>query len=296
MNHPRLDEGRGRRNDLPPAGRVSQCGNTMRIFRVFGLGVGLALTTLTAHAQSVQQSMFFSILANYQSVGTNVISAGVTNYHLVLHHILINKNNVVKAIALDFAGTNWGRWENASLLRRINLETGAEAMYLSKGGTNEANVSSFFGNSNFLDGFMANVPPVLTSISNAVTNFVMPNPIYSGWTTNGNVNGTNYLSRAGLFYLSLNTSNMVLNLVGSSLFGDNNGVIQDFQTVGTNVEGPLRISSEEITVVGASYVNVQTNYFIVDGSLNLTNGAFVSGPAVGTVAILPAVRSLVSEP
>lgn len=253
--------------------------------------------SLNVNAQSVQQNLGFSIMASLQREGTNVVSPGHTNYNYQLYPIFINKNNIVKAIALDVAGTNWGHWGGAAILRRINLATGEEAMFLSQGGTDETNVSQYFTNSlsaTMTDSLTSGLPPELTN--GLGTNFM--NPLYAG--TVNNVDGidtaSHYTGASGLCFFTLKTTNMVLNLVGVSLNGFGNGAVSEVATVGTNFPGPVPITHEMFSVVGSVYVNIMTNTFVSSGALDTTNAVFVAGPAVGTVGFQPPFRSGLQAP
>ncbi len=108
-----------------------------------------------ARAQSAYQYITFSVLAQYETA-TNNVPSEPTLTNLTHDLVMFTTTNIVKAIAVDAFGTpGWTNWSKAKLLRRINLVTGAESIYLNKGTTNEVDVSSYFSGtsvSNFTTG------------------------------------------------------------------------------------------------------------------------------------------------
>ncbi len=107
-----------------------------------------------ACAQSAYQYITFSVLAQYETA-TNNVPSEPTLTNLTHDLVMFTTTNIVKAIAVDAFGTpGWTNWSSCQL-RRINLVTGAESIYLNKGTTNEVDVSSYFSGtsvSNFTTG------------------------------------------------------------------------------------------------------------------------------------------------
>jgi hypothetical protein len=207
---------------------------------------------------------------------TNNVPADPTVTNEYLHLLLITSANVVKAIAVDQFGTpGWTNWSAAGLLRRVNLVTGEERVYLNIGGTNETDVSSYFSGSyagNFTSG-ISNAFPAAASNFNANN----PNPLqplFSGVPTN-------HLASAGLFFISLNTTNLKMNLIGANFSYLGNGAITKYagSQKGTNYSG--EVENEVISVVGTFSWTRSTNIFDVVPGTN----TFYSGPARGTVTV-----------
>ena len=124
-------------------------------FLLGGLVLIFGLMAIDARAQSTYQNIGFSVMAQYET-DTNNVPGDPTLTNEYLHLILITSANVVKAIAVDqFGKPNWTNWSAATIVRRVNLTTGDERIYLNNGGTNEVDVSSYFSGSyvsNFTSG------------------------------------------------------------------------------------------------------------------------------------------------
>jgi hypothetical protein len=254
-------------------------------FLLGGLVLILGLTATTAHSQSAYQYISFSVLAQY-NLATNDVPSEPDETVIKRNLVMVTSTNIVKAIAVDaFGVTNWTNWSSARLLRRINLVTGAERIYLNKGATNEVDVSSYFGatyTSNFTSGVSAAFPA-------ATNNFAPNNPnpyetLYAG--TN-----TTYFTAAGLFFISLNTTNLKMNLVGANFSYLGNGALSNYSGTlsGTNYSG-VAVEGETISVIGSFSWTPRTNIFDVDKA---TTNTFYSGPARGTVTVgVPAFSKL----
>ena len=181
-----------------------------------------------------------------------------------IHEFLFATGNIVRAIAIDLNGTNFGaatNWAGSVLLREVNLTNGNEGVFLLKNGM-QTNVSSFFGGSfsNNFTGGLSNAFPVLgtgftnfsfatngftdvfyydstneltnlslsvvangvtTTFTNSDTNiftngFNLATPLVEGRVqTIGTNSTTNFSRTAGLYYLSLNTTNIKFSVVGA---------------------------------------------------------------------------------
>jgi hypothetical protein len=255
-------------------------------FLLAGLAAILSLMPIHARAQSARQNVAFSVLAQYQ-FETNDVPDDPTVMHDYFHLILINSSNVVKAIAVDQFGTpDWTNWANAALVHRINLVTGEEGMFLSRGPlTNEFDVSSYFSGS-YVSNFMSGTSSAFPAATN---NFESYNPdpyqpLFYG-------SPTNHKALAGMYFISLNTTNLKMNLLGVNFgsFALGNGVITQFSgnEDGTNYSGEAQ--NGVIFVVGSLSWTRSTNLFDIAPGTN----TFYSGPARGTVTLrVPAFSKL----
>jgi hypothetical protein len=252
----------------------------------FGLLVfALGLMGMDARAQSTYQNIAFSVQGQFET--TNSILDEPDSLDESLHLILFTSTNVVSAIAIDVFGTSkWTNWSSAGLLRRVNLVTGEERIYLSKGGTNVIDVSSYFSGS-YVSNFMSGVPAAFPSATN---NFSPLNPdpyqpLFSG--TN-----ENHFNSAGLYFISLNTTNLKMNLVGANFSYLGNGGVHHYTGVqkGTNYSG--QVQNEVISVVGTFSWNRSTN--LLDVATGPTE--FYSGPAHGSVVLRDPVYSTLALP
>jgi hypothetical protein len=243
-------------------------------FLIGGFVLLFSLMAVGARAQSAFQSIGFSVLGEYETV-TNGATADPPFTNLNFHLILITSINVAKAIAVDkFGHPGWTNWAGALLLRRVNLVTGEERIYLDN--TNEqVDVSDYFTNT-YLSNFSADVGAAFpAATNNFTTNNPNPlEPIYSGGSNN-------HRAVAGLHFISLNTTNLKMNLVGASFggLGLGIGVLNKFsgEVHGTNYDG--EVPNDVMQVVGTFTWTPDTNIFDIRASTN----AFYSGPAHGTV-------------
>jgi hypothetical protein len=294
-----------------------------RIRFLFGcLAVLFGFMATDARAQSSRQIMTFSVLTDYQDE-TNDAPAdpGLTN--VFIQPLLITSGNIVKAILLDVKGRKWTNWTGATLQRQINLITGEEGVYITLGGTNELNVSSFFSDtyvSNFTEGVLDAFPfatnnftySYTNDIVNAYTNItdgstnvtlitntvVTTNDLQSPYPPlfNGQTSSTfvHHRSSAGLHFISVNTRNLKLNLLGASLQAPGDGAITTFtgRYKGTNYS--MGVQKESIYIVGTFSWNKSTNFF--SAVTNVTN-VFFSGPARGSVIIgVPTYSAITPAP
>ncbi len=258
-----------------------------RLRFVLGLLVfALGLTGINARAQSAYQNIAFSVQGQFETATNSVPSEPNTTFEN-LHLILFTSGDVVRSIAIDLFGTeSWTNWSNAGLLRRVNLVTGEERIYLSRGGTNVVDASSYFSGS-YVSNFMSQVPVAFPSATN---NFGPLNPdpyqpLFTG--TNGN-----HFNSAGLYFISLNTTNLKMNLVGANFSFLGNGLLHNFKGVqsGTNYSG--EVQNEVISVVGTFSWNRSTNLLGVGSGPS----DFFSGPARGNVTVRDPAYSVLALP
>jgi hypothetical protein len=236
--------------------------------------------------QTVNQSIKFSLFGNYQTntVSTNVTDEGVvTNTRSITPLILITAANVVKALAVDQFGKSWTNWSGASLVREINLATTNEAIYVRKG-TNQFNVSANFGVtfSNDFTGTLAADFPQLSNFNSQTnagspTNFIPPIQINRG--TNHLQSGTNLLEYTlgyGLHSLSLHTTNLQFNVVGTS-----SGTYTNVYGKYLGVRYSQRLQTELVSVVGIFSLNTTTNIY----NTGTNPPVFLGGPLHGSFSI-----------
>jgi hypothetical protein len=287
-------------------------------FRFAVAALAFVLSACAVHAQTALERLSFSLQGQYQTntFYTNSDDPPLTNEYSNLHTILIGTGDVVKALAVDLEGTNWSKFSGGNLFYEINLANGQEGMLL-RNGTNEADVSSFFGGcySNNFTALLTNEFPslntdtnpamvftnVITNVStnggvtnlftNVFTNstavdfsnnFGVETPLDRGWRRQqsdlSTVN-TNFTLTAGLYFFSLNTTNLKFNLLGAG-----NGVSTNF---GGRIDGTpyerTNVGYEYVGTAGAFYLNVKTNLY----ELGTNPPAFVSGPMHGTVIVHP---------
>ena len=244
-------------------------------FLLGGLVLIFGWMAIDARAQSTYQNIAFSVMAQYETE-TNDVPGDPTLTNEYLHLILITSANVVKAIAVDQFGTpDWTNWIAAGLLRRVNLVTGEERIYLNRGGTNNIDVSSYFGGSyvsNFMSGAADAFPAATDNFS---TNNPNPfPPLFSGTTTN-------HQASAGLYFISLTTTNLKMNLLGANFSYLGNGALTKFSGDQKGTNYSAKVENEVISVVGSLSWTRSTNIFdIVPGT-----NTFYSGPARGTVTV-----------
>jgi hypothetical protein len=240
----------------------------------------LGLMAINAHAQSTYQYIGFSVQAEFEVV-TNDVPSDPTFIDDNLRLILVTSSNVVKSIAADQFGTPaWTNWANAGIVRRVNLVTGEERIYLSRtdaaGGTTNVDVSSYFSGS-YLNNFTSGTSNAFPAATNNFTEN-NPNPyppLFRGQPTN-------HFSSAGLYFISLNTTNLKMNLLGANFAFLGNGLITKYSGVehGTNYSGAVQ--NEIISVVGSLSWTRSTNIFDL---YTQTTNTFYSGPARGTVTV-----------
>jgi hypothetical protein len=248
-----------------------------------------SLAAIETHAQSVRQVMSFSVLTQYEFDTNDVVNdPGLTNQYV--RQLLFTSGSVVKAIMLDLKGRSWTNWIGASLQRRVNLLNGHEGVYITMGGTNEIDVSSFFGDSyvsNFTADVMANFPNAANNFNYNGTNFPSPYPpLFTGALTSAK---TNFTGSSGFHYITLNTTNLKLNLLGVNFRVPGDGGLTTFSGTGYSQS----IESEVMIVLGAFAWNQTTNFY--SPVTDITN-TFYSGPAHGTVTVEVPVRLSQSTP
>jgi hypothetical protein len=256
-----------------------------KTMKLIGLIVSLAIcltaATHRAHGQIAQQNLSFSVVGQFQTnyYSTNTTTQ-TTNETAAIGGVMIVTSYVVKAIAIDLAGTGWTNWNGSKLLREINMNTGAEGIFLRKGNV-QTNVSSFFGNS-YSNEFRADVLNELGGFTNLVyyangieTNTT--NSVYLGTftTVSNNPTVTNRIQSAGLFSVSLNTTNMKFNMLA---FGNTTGEILTGRLDGTYYA--RWVDTLSAAGVGNYSINLNTNLFFGRNLYETTN--FVGGPAHGS--------------
>jgi hypothetical protein len=256
-------------------------------FLLGGLVLIFGLMAIDARAQSTYQGIAFSVLTQYETM-TNDVPTDPTLTHEYLHLLLITSANIVKAIALDYFGTpEWTNWADASILRRVNLVTGDEGIYLSRGGITNIEVSKYFQGT-YVSNFMSGASNAFPGATNGFSNY-NPNPyqpLFAGQPTN-------HTTSAGLYFITLNTTNLKMNLVGVNFSYLGNGVITNFvgRIKGTNYSE--RVEDEVISVIGTFSWTRSTNLLDISPGTN----TFYSGPARGTVVVrMPTFSPLALPP
>jgi hypothetical protein len=248
-----------------------------------------SLAAIETHAQSVRQAITFSVLTQYEFDTNDVVGEpGLTNQYV--RQLLFTSGNVIKAIMLDLKGRSWTNWAGAALQRRVNLLNGHEGVYITRGGTNEIDVSSFFGDSyvsNFTADVMASFPNAADNFTYNGTNLQSPySPLFTGTLTAAK---TNLTGASGFHYITLNTTNLKMNLLGVNFRVPGDGVLTNFSGPGYSQS----IESDVLVVLGGFSWNQTTNFY--SPVTNVTN-VFYSGPAHGTVTIGAPVRLPQSTP
>jgi hypothetical protein len=245
----------------------------------FAAALALALTAGSLQAQTSIQRLTFSLLGEYE---TNVLftntanpAGTVTNENAFIRDILIGTGNVIKALAVDLEGTNFATWTGGTLVREVNLTNGHEGIFLRKGG-NQTNVSSFFGGS-FSNNFMGEVT---NGFSGAASNFIPQLLLNHGELRMSNPTNTttNFLSTGGLYFVSLNTTNLKLNFVA---VGD--GTVT---TVAGRINGTLyerAVESQFLGTAGTFYLNTTTNVY----SAGSNAPVYLTGVLRGTFSTTP---------
>jgi hypothetical protein len=267
-------------------------------FSFFVAGAALLLAAGGLHAQTSIQRLTFSLLAEYQTnifyTNTTESTVPLTNENSYIHHILIATGNVVKALAVDLDGTNWTNWAGSVLVREVNLTNGTEGIFLRKNGL-QTNVSSFFGGSfsnNFSNNFTAGLSNAFPGATNfpGLTNTFMPQLQlgHGGVRMTGPTNTTtNILTTAGLYFISLNTTNLKFNLVAvgdgavTNVFGYIDGALYERD-----------INFQYLGAAGSFYLNTTTNVF--DAGTNPP--VYLTGPLHGNVSTTPPFFAIIPGP
>lgn len=240
------------------------------------------------HAQTAVQRITVSLIGQYQTNAffTNLPSApnSWTSEHSLLRTVLITTANVIKSLAVDIDNTSFTNWTGSVLVREVNLTNGHSGIFLRKG-VNQTNVSSFFGNS-FSNDFMAGLSNAFPGYTNNIsgqtnglltgTNVPIPQTqIFRGYLNTDPVGSTNivtnYTTTSGLYFISLNTTNIKFNVVGVG-----SGAITRISG-GTSPGFP--IASPLIGAAGSYYLNLETNLY----DMGTNPPGFVTGPIHGTI-------------
>jgi hypothetical protein len=265
-------------------------------FSFFAVGAALLLATGSLHAQTSIQQITFALLAEYQTntfyTNTANPTGALTNEHSVIQYIAITTPQVVRAMLYDLYGTNWIDSLGAVLVREVNLTTGNEGVFLRRNGTNLANVSSFFGGSysnNFTAG-LTNAFPAATNFAGLTNTFMPQLEIDRGWrrmTADSTNITTNFVATGGLYFVSLNTTNIKFNLVAVG-----NGGVTNI-AAGTSFE--RAINWQLLGSAGSFYLNTTTNF------LDNTNDGdippvYLTGPIRGTFSTTPPIYSPIAGP
>jgi hypothetical protein len=271
-------------------------------FSFLAVAAALALTGGGLQAQTSIQRVNFALFTEYQTNSFNIDSADsetpLTNEYSRLRTVLVTTGNVVKALAVDLEGTNFSTWTGSDLVREVNLTNGNEGIFLRKNGT-QTNVSSFFGDSfsnNFTAG-LSNAFPGFTNNISGLTNYIngsTNNPYPQVELVHGLLrmtsptnSTTNYITTAGLYFVSLNTTNLKFNLVAVG-----NGIITN---VAGGIDGTLYerpINSEFLGSAGSFYLNIMTNLFDAEGN----QPVYFTGPMRGTFNVGPPWFSTIAGP
>jgi len=235
--------------------------------------IGTALSAAPARAQVSRQALTFAIYGQYQTNEFHTNSS-LTNEHKTLKPIEIATRDMVKALALDYAGTNWTSLTSAALVRETDFTNGVaggERIFLHRGSPpTNLDVSTNFRLSftnNFTHDVAVNFPGAarLRASSSA-----------AGGTFPGASANTNSLVSDGLFSVSFYTTNMQFNLVG---YGTTTETIFHAARDGADYSGPVQ--RLQMAGVGTFGLNVSTNFFegeiVSDPDTN-----FASGPARGS--------------
>jgi hypothetical protein len=224
------------------------------LFLVLALGCGLCAQQ--ARAQTSEQVMTFSIICQYATNNitvTNPTTQVVTHY-LVEDTVLLNTENLVKAMAIDMLKTNWAQWQGADICYEVNLANGNEGIYL-RLGPKQTNVSSFFGNS-FTNTFAQNASNVFTG-----TNYATSLPLGGDNNEQSGQTITSSKFMGNLAYLTFNSSNLAFNI-----FGYSQGPI----VYGSGVlDGQLYeryLHEAQIAGAGTFTLNVSTNVYLIPTS------------------------------
>jgi hypothetical protein len=243
------------------------------LFLLLAFGFGLCPQRL--HGQVVEQNMTFSIICQYVTnfvTVTNPATGVVTSFEQ-LNTVLVNTANIAKAITVQAFGTNWVQWSPANIFYEVNLNTGAQGIFLNRAGK-QTNVSSFFGNS-FTNVFSQNVNEVFVG-----TNYAASLPLGGDPNDQTAMMLTNINHFANLAYLSFATPNTSFNLFGYS----QGGIVH----AGAYVGGTLYqryLDEGEIVGAGTFSLNVTTNIYRVPTDNGTPTN--YTGVAHGTVYLGP---------
>jgi hypothetical protein len=282
---------------------------------VVALWIGMMAGADRAHGQLSRQNLSVSIYEQYatNTFSTNHNTGEVTERQLI-NTALISPATIVKDIAVDLFGADYTNWTGASLVRVADFTNGHEGVFLYKASPPAyVNVSAAFSMSyisNFTSQAAGNfnpipnlngIPPlsgdynelvsapasnwgVLTNFGFSVSNLVQAGDYFVETSQKTNtviVTNVNTLASAGLGYLSLNTTNLQLSLLGSVVTGT------------TNLIGRIGAATNRFTnLVQFLSFNVGVGTYRANLGTNLLAPGpddFVSGPAHGTFSTgLPA--------
>jgi hypothetical protein len=239
------------------------------------LALGLSLCSQRAQGQTSAQSMTFSIICQYvTNTYTTNLSTHTTNQDQRVQTVLLNSGNLVKAMAIDMFGTNWPKWQFASIVYEQNLESSNQGIYL-RYQNKQTNVSSFFTNglstNGFANMFSQDVPGLFNGTNYAMdgTNSILP--------LTGRVPTQSPTVSDDLAYLTFNSANTSFTLFGYSQGSLLNTVFDKKGDVG-------KVVKAQIIGAGTFSLNVTTNF------LHVTNATAApainySGLAHGTVNV-----------
>jgi len=282
---------------------------------IFAAVTILALAAGGLNAQTSIQSITLSLVGEYatNSYYINGTNAGTNNVQwssefTQIRPIIISTAGVKRTMAIDLLGTDYTIWNGSELVREVNLTNGNEGIFLRKG-SKQTNVTTFFDGSSG-SNFMAGLPGAFPALSNNISGLTENVAIYSnnyslmtnisipqtqltrGWLhrpdiSDTNVITTNYLSTAGVYFVSLDTTNIKFNVVGS---GNGSATM-----VSGSVDGVLyqrSVDSEYMLCVGTFYLNLSTNFY----GPGTVPPVFVTGPIRGTFAVGPPTFSEIPGP
>jgi hypothetical protein len=299
------------------------------LFLVLALGFGLCAQR--AQSQTVGQPMTFSIICQYV---TNIYTTNASTKEIyqnqLLTTVLLSSANLIKAMIVDTFwrnnATTWQSnftyWSASTLSYEENMITGNQGIYLVHG-TNQLNVTSFFGTNIFSTNSVANMfaqdatnvfsgtiyPAISTNgyanlLSGAgSTNFddaIIPDstlPLSGGYGffyTNSPATSNNYAAYDNLAYLTFNSSNISFNLFGYSQGAlviaayDNNllGKVDQGQIVGAGTFNlNLTTNFLRLTSNFVYYVNLSADVTTNHTVTNAIPATNYSGLAHGTVFV-----------
>ncbi len=173
-----------------------------------------ALCVQRSSAQVAAQRIGLDLTIHYQTdlFVTNV-AAMATNEASLIRPAYVDANDVIRAIRLDW-GPNVTNWYGSTLLREVNLATGAEGIFLRLNGK-QTNVSSYFTNifgPSYSNDFKSQVLDWFPAMTN---DFTVPLPLERGVVRFRPAGATtNYTLSEDFFFSSFNSTNIKFNLVG----------------------------------------------------------------------------------
>jgi hypothetical protein len=253
--------------------------------------LGALVVSGNARGQIIYQKLNFSIFGQYvtNEAVTNSVNPLNVNSTNVIRTVLITTASLVRAAALDFAGSpGYTNWIGSYLLREINLTNGAEGIFLyhvSDPVTNY-NISRFFHGS-YSNDFA--YEPALTSHFAGITNLPqVTSPFYPAnfSPTNNPIVGdqvyfrpteivTNAWTGSGLYYVEFYSTNISFNLLGY-------GTTTSIEPVERLDGVPYTNFVSTLGVAGIGTYALNNASAPTNGVVTGTNLYLISGPAHGS--------------